>query len=334
MILHMRGIAVADQFDFGQCRFDRGHVARRQFDRGAIKLSFKIQTNKLIPISAHNLPWVADLIWSDDAARCIAARDAGGEIVDENRSDGKGSLVTGGSKGIGKAIATLLAECGADVGILALEAQDLDETVAGINAGDGGRAIGFCGDVSSDQDVRRAVFQTAEMFGGLHLAVNNAGIAGAPGALHSHDVENWRRGMSINLDGIAFSMMAELQQMLKTGSGSIVNIASVEAHTVLEGFSPYVASKHGVIGLTKGASVDYARHGIRINSVSPGVIETPLTMADGQRDVTERLAERIPLGRLGSPEDVARTVVFILSDHASYMTGTDVVVDGAFLLRA
>ena len=160
-----------------------------------------------------------------------------------------------------------------------------------------------------------------------------AGIAGQAGLLHETGQENWRRVMGVNLDGVAFAMMAEIEQMLRVGGGSIVNIASVEAHTILKQFPAYAASKHALIGLTKGAASDYAEHGIRINTVSPGVIRTPLTMAEGQKEVTDRLEARIPQGRLGEPQEIASTVAFILSDLSSYTTGTDIVIDGAFLLR-
>lgn len=246
---------------------------------------------------------------------------------------GKTAFVTGGSKGIGKAIAELLAFDGANVGILARGADDLDKTVAEINARGAGKAMAVQGDVSNHEQVARAVRRTAEEFNGLHLAVNNSGIAGAPGLLHQTGVTNWRQVMGINLDGVAYSMMAEIEEMLKAGGGSIVNIASVESHTILAQFPAYVASKHALIGLTKGTASDYASLGIRINSVSPGVIATPLTMAEGQKDVTDRLAARIPWGRLGTSEEIASAVEFILSDLSAYTTGADLVVDGAFLLR-
>jgi NAD(P)-dependent dehydrogenase (short-subunit alcohol dehydrogenase family) len=127
--------------------------------------------------------------------------------------------------------------------------------------------------------------------------------------------------------------MAEIEEMLKVGGGSIINIASVEAHTILKQFLSYVASKHALIGLTKGTAADYADHGIRINSVSPGVIATPLTLAEGQKEVTDRLEQRIPLKRLGTSEEIANAVEFLLSDLSGYTTGADLVVDGAFLLR-
>lgn len=245
----------------------------------------------------------------------------------------KVAFVTGGSKGIGKSIVQTLAGCGANVGVLARSREELDQAVAEVNASVGGRALALPGDVSSFEQVGEAIRRTAEEFGGLHLAVNNAGIAGQAGLLHETGQENWRRVMTINLDGVAYAMMAEIQQMLRVGGGSIVNIASVEAHTILKQFPAYTASKHALIGLTRATASDYADQGIRINTVSPGVITTPLTMAPGQKEVTDRLEHRIPQGRLGEPEEIAITVAFILSDLSSYTTGTDIVVDGAFLLR-
>lgn len=245
----------------------------------------------------------------------------------------KRAFVTGGSKGIGKAIAEALTAAGANVGVMARGREDLESTVKAINERGAGRAIALQGDVSRQEDLRDAIAATAESFSGLDLAVNNAGIAGDAGLLHDTGAENWRRVMGINLDGVAFAMIYEIEQMLAAGGGSIVNIASVEGHTILPQFPAYVASKHALLGLTKATAHDYANLGIRINTVSPGVIETPLTMAAGQKDVTDRLAARIPIGRLGEPEEIAASVAFLLSDASSYTTGTDLVVDGAFLLR-
>jgi NAD(P)-dependent dehydrogenase (short-subunit alcohol dehydrogenase family) len=246
---------------------------------------------------------------------------------------GKNAFITGGSKGIGMAIAELLAADGANVAIMARGQADLDSTVAQINARSGGRALAVQGDVSDYDQVTGAVHRAAAELGGLHFAVNNSGVAGSPGLLHETGRDNWRNVMGINLDGVAFAMMAEIEEMLKVGGGSIINIASVEAHTILKQFLSYVASKHALIGLTKGTAADYADHGIRINSVSPGVIATPLTLAEGQKEVTDRLEQRIPLKRLGTSEEIANAVEFLLSDLSGYTTGADLVVDGAFLLR-
>jgi len=247
--------------------------------------------------------------------------------------NGKTAFVTGGSKGIGAAVAEVLVQCGANVGLIARGKSELANFVAAINDRFPGRAVGFAGDVADATQLSAAVDGTAAHFGALHLAVNNAGIAGKPGLLHESTPDNWRQVMSVNLDGVATAMSAEIRHMLQAGGGAIVNIASVEAHTVLNLFPAYVASKHALIGLTKSTALDYARQGIRINSVSPGVIRTPLVMAPGQKEVTDRLEQRIPLGRLGEPVEIARAVAFLLSDLSSYTTGSDLAVEGAFLLR-
>lgn len=246
---------------------------------------------------------------------------------------GKTAFVTGGSKGIGLAIAEGLAVSGANVAIVARGQEDLDKAVKQIEEKAPGKVLGVQCDVSDQQSLNDAVAQTVEKFGALHYAVNNAGVAGKPALLHESDAENWHHVIGVNLDGVAYCMMAEIREMLKAGGGSIVNITSVEAHTVLPNFPAYVASKHSLIGLTKATARDYADKGIRINSVSPGVIRTPLTMAEGQKEVTDRLTETIPMKRIGEPEDIAGAVAFLLSDLAGYITGTDLVIDGAFLLR-
>jgi NAD(P)-dependent dehydrogenase (short-subunit alcohol dehydrogenase family) len=209
---------------------------------------------------------------------------------------GRTAFVTGGSKGIGKAFAETLADCGANVGVIARGKDELEVVVAALNSKHSGRALALQGDVSSYEQVSEALRRTAQHFGGLHLAVNNAGIAGKSGLLHETGQENWRRIMGINLDGVAYAMMTEIAEMMKAGGGSIVNIASVEAHTILKENPVYTASKHALIGLTKGTAADYAEHGIRINSVSPGVIRTPLTMADDKEngDGSQRASAQEP----------------------------------------
>jgi NAD(P)-dependent dehydrogenase (short-subunit alcohol dehydrogenase family) len=163
---------------------------------------------------------------------------------------GKAAFVTDGSKGIGKAIAETLVASGANVGVMARGKDELEATVAELNARGGGRALAVAGDVSDFDEVGDAIRRTAQEFGGLHLAVNNAGIAGRSGLLHETGPENWRTIMGVNLDGVAFAMMAEIEEMLKVGGGSIVNIASVEAHTILRHNPVYTASKHALLALT------------------------------------------------------------------------------------
>lgn len=244
---------------------------------------------------------------------------------------GKTAFVTGGTKGIGGAISELLAECGANVGIMARNADDLKRIEKEINSRDGGRALAIQGDVSNPEDLQRAVAVTVANFGDLHLAVNNAGIAGEFGLLHETSLENWRQVLGVNLDGMFYAMKYEIPEMLKTGGGSIVNIGSVEGHTVLRLNPTYTTSKHAITGLTKATARDYADQGIRVNTVCPGVIDTPL--AASQPEITDPLAATIPMKRLGTSREIAQVVAFVLSDLASYMTGVDIIADGAFLLR-
>jgi NAD(P)-dependent dehydrogenase (short-subunit alcohol dehydrogenase family) len=242
----------------------------------------------------------------------------------------KVAFVTGASKGIGRAIAETLAACGASVALFARESAELRAVETAINQQAGGRALAVPGDAAKAEEVAEAIRQTVAHFGGLHLAVNNAGVAGDFGPLHESTPENWRKVLGVNLDGVFYAMKYELGEMLKAGSGSIVNIGSVEGHLLLAENPAYTTTKHGIAGLTLTAAHDYADKGIRINTVSPGVIKTPLT--DGLAETTARLQKVIPMKRLGESQEIANTVAFLLSDLSSYTTGADIVVDGAYLL--
>lgn len=241
----------------------------------------------------------------------------------------KVAFITGGSQGIGAAISKTIAQCGASVGIIDKNEEALTKMIREINDL-GGKAFGTVGDVSNPEDMERAVSATVQQFGGLHLAVNNAGIGSDFGLLHESSIENWKKVLGVNLNGIFYGMKYEITEMLKSGGGSIVNIASVEA-TILPLSAAYTTSKHGIAGLTKTAAYDYAKKGIRINTVSPGVIETPLIAT--QPEISTAMGKVVPMGRIGEPQEIANAVAFVLSDKASYMTGTELVIDGAFLLR-
>ena len=243
----------------------------------------------------------------------------------------KVAFVTGGSKGIGKTIAETLAQCGANVAIMARGLEELKVVEATINSKAGGKALAIQGDVSNPEDIQKAIKRVSEYFGGLHLAVNNAGIAGDFGLLHESTIENWRKVLGINLDGIFYAMKYEITEMLKSGGGSIVNIGSVEGHSVLNLDPAYTTSKHAITGLTKASARDYADKNIRINTICPGVIRTPLS--ESMSDLTARLEKTIPMKRLGETQEIANTVAFVLSDLSSYTTGIDIVVDVSFLLR-
>ncbi|MBN9296276.1 MAG: glucose 1-dehydrogenase [Filimonas sp.] len=242
----------------------------------------------------------------------------------------KVAFVAGASEGIGAAIAKTLAKAGAAVGLMARRAEPLQKLEKEIKEA-GWEALSIAGDVSKPEDVERAITATIEKFGGLHLAVNNAAISGEFSLLHEQTIDNWRKVMSINLDGIFYGMKYEVAAMLQSGGGSIVNIGSVEGHTILPYNTAYTTSKHGLAGLTQTAAKDYARMRIRVNTVSPGVIKTPLV--DSQPEISGKMTEVIPIGRIGDPQEIANTVAFLLSDLSSYTTGADFVVDGAYLLR-
>lgn len=243
--------------------------------------------------------------------------------------EGMIGLVTGGASGIGAATSRRLASRGARVMIAdraAEAAQSLAEEL-------GGNAAWVQVDVSDIASVEAMTHETIERFGGLDIAVNSAGVGtGSSAHVADLDVERWRRVMSINLDGIFFSMKAELHAMLERGGGAIVNVASVLGSVANAGSSAYVASKHAVVGLTKAAALEYAGHGIRVNSVGPGYISTPML---SNRDDVQRaeLEGRHPIGRLGDAEEVANVIDFLVSPAASFVTGAYYVVDGGYTAR-
>jgi NAD(P)-dependent dehydrogenase (short-subunit alcohol dehydrogenase family) len=174
------------------------------------------------------------------------------------------------------------------------------------------------------------VARAVDTYGALHLAVNCAGIAGDELILHEGSLADWRRVLGVNLDGVYNGLMYEIPALLAAGGGSIVNVASVQATLPLHHRPAYTTSKFGVVGLTKNAAKDYAGMNIRVNAVSPGVTDTPLTASGGA--TSELLASIIPMGRMARPEELANVIAFVLSDAASYVTGAEIVVDGGFLL--
>jgi len=240
------------------------------------------------------------------------------------------ALISGGGSGIGKACAVALARAGARVVVSDIGEQGGDAVLQEIRAA-GGEASYIAADVTQSEQVRRLVEGTVARHGRLDFAVNSAGIFGRIGALHEQEPEDFERVIGVNLRGVFLCMKHEIAAMRRGGSGAIVNIASVQGLVSGAGAALYSASKHGVVGLTKAAALDYARDGIRVNAVCPGTIETPLA----RKHYAERGlpmpndTPRIPIGRVGRPEEIAQVVLFLCSAASSYVTGATLAVDGA-----
>ncbi|MDP7588665.1 MAG: SDR family oxidoreductase [SAR202 cluster bacterium] len=250
--------------------------------------------------------------------------------------DSKTALVTGGGSGIGRAASLAYAKDGARVVVADVNVEGGEETVQMIKE-TGGEAILVHADVSNPEDTQAMVDQAVGAFGSLDCAFNNAGIGGGRDRLLTADYleEDWDRVISINLKGVWLCMKAEIPQMLKQGSGAIVNTASIAGLVGLSGTVAYVAAKHGVTGLTKAAAMEYAKSGIRVNAVCPGYIETPLVQGifDRVEGYRERVAARHPMDRLGEPEEIAQAVVWLSSDAASFVTGHNMPVDGGYMAQ-
>jgi NAD(P)-dependent dehydrogenase (short-subunit alcohol dehydrogenase family) len=243
--------------------------------------------------------------------------------------DGKVCLVTGAGTGIGEATAILMAERGAAVAVVGLPTDPLDDTVSAIERA-GGRAIAAPADVSVVEQMAAAVARTVSELGPLTLAANCAGVSGAQTLIHDDPQGDWQHVIDVNLTGIYASMRAEINAMLDGDGGSIVNVASVHTVHTLRQRSAYTASKHGVLGLTRNAAIDYVSNGIRINAVSPGTTDTPMLRSGGAQSAA--ILETVPMRRIAQPVEMAYGVSFLLSDEAAYITGSELVIDGGQLL--
>jgi NAD(P)-dependent dehydrogenase (short-subunit alcohol dehydrogenase family) len=245
---------------------------------------------------------------------------------------GKVCIVTGGTSGIGRDTAILFAKAGAKVVVAGRREAEGHETIDLVHSA-GGDGFFVKTDVSKAPEVDGLVRKTVERFGRLDIAFNNAGIEGSLSPIAEQSEEDWDRTIDINLKGTWLCLKYEIQQMLKQGhGGAIVNMASVAGLIGSSGFATYCASKHGVMGLTKSAALETARNGIRINVVCPAVIETPMgERVFGGPEIKPYAISLHPLGRFGKPMEIAEAVVWMCSDHASFMTGQSLVLDGGFL---
>ncbi|MFI5264257.1 MAG: SDR family NAD(P)-dependent oxidoreductase [Candidatus Kapaibacterium sp.] len=245
--------------------------------------------------------------------------------------DQKSSIVTGAGSGIGREVALLYAAEGAKVAIADVNEKGGNETVAMITK-NGGEAFFYKCDTSKPAECDALVKATVAKFGGLHIACNNAGIGGPAAPTGEYPIDGWDKVISINLSGVFYGMRYQIPAMLKSGGGSIINMASILAAVGFRNSVAYVAAKHGVIGLTQNAALEYASQNIRVNAVGPGFIKTPLL--DGMDGPTLKYLEGLhPIGRLGKPEEVAELVLFLSSSKSSFVTGSYYTIDGGYLAQ-
>jgi NAD(P)-dependent dehydrogenase (short-subunit alcohol dehydrogenase family) len=249
---------------------------------------------------------------------------------------GKAALITGGSSGIGRSASLLFAREGARVVVAARRTDEGEETVHMIREA-GGDACFVRTDVSQAVAVQALVTACVTRYGRLDYAVNNAGTEGSIVPMIDYTEDDWDAIIAINLKGVWLCMKAEVLQMQQNGGGAIVNVASIGGLIGFPRMGPYVATKHGIIGLTKTAALEYAAHNIRINVLCPGLIDTPMAdrfvegMQAGGINAEQILMSLAPIKRRGTPEEIAEAAVWLCSDAASYVTGHSMVVDGGFM---
>ncbi|MFI0431098.1 SDR family oxidoreductase [Mariniflexile sp. HMF6888] len=250
----------------------------------------------------------------------------------ETQFKNKVAIVTGGSFGIGRAAAIAFAKKGAKVAVV--DWVEDNETLNLIKSS-GGEAIFIKCDVSKAVDVKTMIEKTISAFGRLDYAFNNAGIEGIMAMTHECTEENWDKTIGVNLKSIWLCMKNQIPEMQKQGKGVIINTASIAGLVGFSGLPAYVASKHGIIGLTKTAALEYAKLGIRVNAVCPGAIKTPMIdrITGNKKEAEEQFAAMEPIGRLGQPEEVANAVLWMCSDEASFVTGHAMVVDGGWVVQ-
>ncbi len=246
---------------------------------------------------------------------------------------GKVALVTGGGSGIGRSCVEAFARNGAAVIVSDVDEGGGAESVRLVESA-GGRATFVRADVSQPADCEAMIGKAIEHFGRLDYACNNAGIGGEQNMIADTSVDGWQKVIAINLSGVFYCMKYEIPAMLRNGGGAIVNMASILGAVGFANSAAYVAAKHGVLGLTQNATLEYSAQNVRVNTVGPGFIRTPLIAElENDRQAYEMLVSLHPIGRLGQPEEVAELVVWLCSDRASFVTGAYIPVDGGYLAR-
>ena len=245
------------------------------------------------------------------------------------RFDGKTVIVTGGGSGIGAATAEELASSGATVVVADLNLEHAEQVVKGITE-KGGKAYPFAVDVAKADQVKAMVDFAVAKTGALYGIVNNAGIGGPAAPTGSYDLEGWQKVIDINLSGVFYGMRFAIPEIEKAGGGAVVNVASILGSVGFSNSTAYVSAKHAVVGATKNAALEHAAGGVRVNSVGPGFIHTPL-VANALDEATLKVLEgKHALNRLGRSEEVAALIVFLLSERASFITGSYHLVDGGY----
>jgi NAD(P)-dependent dehydrogenase (short-subunit alcohol dehydrogenase family) len=246
-------------------------------------------------------------------------------------TDSDVALVSGAGSGIGQATAKRFAADGVQVVAVDIDVDGGQETVSDIEA-DGGDATFVEADVTDEGDIEEMVSVAVDSYGGLDYAFNNAGIEGTEAPASEQPTSNWEQVVDTNLKGVFLSMREEIPVLMENGGGAIVNTASIAGLRGFRNLSPYVASKHGVIGLTKTAALEFGGDGVRVNAVCPGVIETPMVARSREEnpEAIEATVAATPAARLGQPEEIAAAATWLCSEDASFVTGESLVVDGGF----